>query len=252
MTDQIFFQPYLPNSLFRPGIDLWLLDCEKTELPAQFHKFLQEDEIRSANRYRMAERTRLAFASRVVLRLILSSYLQIHPHEIDIQRNDYQKPILEPTHQLYFNTSHSGSQILIGVSRNYTIGVDIEIIQDNIPWQSIAKRTFAPSEVNLIENAADPKTMFYKIWTAKESFMKGYGSGFHFPVDRFSITYTTGLHGSVNSSLPLSPADWSIKNFFVQPNSMAAVAAPANIPHLAGVEVTAEVLIQLAGSWNIA
>lgn len=244
--DQI---PHLEKE--RQGFDLWLVDFEPSEMLPLFSSVLVNEERVAAARYLSPERTGLAIASRATLRLLLSMYLQKPPQEIEILRNEYQKPILNSSDQLHFNVSHSADQILIGVSRGRQIGVDIESMRADTDWKNIAKHYSSPAEYEMLTTAEDPKFLFYQLWTAKEAFMKGYGTGFHFPLNQFSVEYTDAMHGKVSSLVPISPDHWQILNFQLSDSCMGAVAVPGELESINASRLSTQTINKIAASWNL-
>ena len=235
----------------RAGIDLWLIDFVATEMLPYFSTVLVNEERIAAARYLNTERTELAIASRATLRLLLSLYLQKPPQEIEILHNEYQKPVLNSADQLHFNVSHSSGQILIGISRQMQIGVDIESMRADTDWKNIAKHYYSAGEYEMMDTAEDAKSLFYQLWTAKEAFMKGYGSGFHFPLNQISVEYANPMSGRVSSTLPLSPDHWQIKNFLVTDSCMGAVAVPGELDSIHAYQIFAATLNKIAASWNL-
>ena len=81
-----------------------------------------------------------------------------------------------------FNISHSGSFAAVAVSDS-EVGIDIERIRDvNL---GIAKK-FSREEREYILSAENPQKAFFEIWTAKEAYLKKYGTGLTVPLDSFS------------------------------------------------------------------
>ncbi len=68
------------------------------------------------------------------------------PDAIAIVGDIYGRPMLKAG-DLEFNLSHSGDAVLVGVSLHSPLGVDIELVRDFPDFLTIAKRHFAPSEV---------------------------------------------------------------------------------------------------------
>ena len=251
MIDFKFLEQIPPFDKDKPGFDLWLIDFEPSEMLSLFSTVLVNEERVAAARYLSAERTGLAIASRATLRLLLSLYLQKHPLEIEILHNEYQKPMLNPSDQLYFNVSHSADQILVGISRHTPIGVDIESMRTDTDWKNIAKHYSSPAEYEMLNSAEDPKFFFYQLWTAKEAFMKGYGTGFHFPLNQFTIEYSDSLCGKVTSLVPLSPDHWQIQNFQLSDSCMGAVAVPGELESIHATRLSTQTIKKIAASWNL-
>ena len=93
------------------------------------------------------------------------------------------KPCFEGN-PLFFNISHSGERVVCAVG-SCNVGCDTELIRER--KHDIAERFFTEAECRLIEGDPEPKEMFYRLWTLKESFMKCTGLGLKLPLDEFEI-----------------------------------------------------------------
>ncbi len=103
--------------------------------------------------------------------------------DVKINRNN-AKPYIEDK-DIYFNISHSGEYAICAVSYE-NIGCDIEKISDfNI---KTAEKFFSKKETDIIKSELDydkRKELFYRFWTAKESYVKYLGTGLKTPFDSF-------------------------------------------------------------------
>ena len=73
--------------------------------------------------------------------------------------------------------SHSGALALIGISQRRPIGVDIELMRENIEELTLARDFFCGDEhhfLTTLEGAARLEA-FYRIWTGKEAVLKAFG-----------------------------------------------------------------------------
>ena len=84
-----------------------------------------------------------------------------------------------------FNITHAGDYAVLALS-SQTVGVDLEHIRP-IDWQKISARFFHPEERTYLEQADDPASEFFHIWTLKESFLKAEGLGFSISPASFAI-----------------------------------------------------------------
>lgn len=86
------------------------------------------------------------------------------------------KPYLVDHPELHFSLSHSGEAVMCAVSDS-AVGCDVEKIGER--KTTLAARFFHPAEQAMLAAApADTqRTLFYRIWTAKESFAKCTGQG---------------------------------------------------------------------------
>lgn len=87
------------------------------------------------------------------------------------------------------NLSHSGN-IALCAAGDSDIGCDVEKIKEaNL---KIAERFFAPSEYEALCKNSEPNRFFYRLWTAKEAFMKCTRLGFSLPMSEFEIDLADG------------------------------------------------------------
>jgi len=92
---------------------------------------------------------------------------------------------------LYFNLSHSGNWVLLGLSDS-TIGVDVEQVR-RINF-NIARRFFSSRECEDLFSISDINNRtdyFFTLWSLKESYIKAEGMGLSIPLDSFSIIKST-------------------------------------------------------------
>lgn len=103
--------------------------------------------------------------------------------ELTVARTERGKPYFENCGEIHFSISHSGDLFACAFAP-FPIGLDI---QEHVKRRGetdteaaerclkIAKRFFHPDEVDALER--DTVSAFYKIWTAKESYVKLTGRG---------------------------------------------------------------------------
>ena len=107
---------------------------------------------------------------------------------VEFEKNSHGKPYLSGANGgLYVNWSHSGEYVLCAVS-DREVGVDI---QENgrEPGASLIRRFLRPEERALFDRAPEEekKSLFYRYWTVKESFVKAAGTGFAAGVSGFYV-----------------------------------------------------------------
>lgn len=115
--------------------------------------------------------------------LLLNHALGIAAPEIKrpvIWKTDENGKLYIPDCDIYVNLSHSGKYAVCAVS-DKPVGIDIQICGK--PDMEIAKRFFAPDEVEYLENGGD----FFEIWVKKESFVKAVGKGLGMSLQSFSV-----------------------------------------------------------------
>lgn len=125
---------------------------------------------------------RLSLGVECLLRIALSN--EGHT-DFEYQYDSYGKPYIKGN--LFVNWSHSGEMAICAISNN-PVGCDVEIIK--AAKLNLAKKYFTENENKLLENDAD--TMFCRIWSAKESFIKFTGLGFRQHLKTFEVDLSKG------------------------------------------------------------
>ena len=107
--------------------------------------------------------------------------------DIEIKDNEYGKPYIVGTGNLYFNISHSGCMVMLGIA-DEPIGVDIQELKEMTV--DITNRFYHENECRLLSgmdnNMRDEA--FFRIWTLKESFVKQNGQGLSYGMSKFDVT----------------------------------------------------------------
>ena len=155
---------------------------------AAWGQLLDPAERERAAAFRFAEdRTRWA-AGRGALRELAARYLGASPAELRFEYGPAGKPQL-PDAPLRFSLSRSKDAVLIAFTSSGEIGADLERVRAGYDGSDIAGKFFAPAEVASL--AALPEgtrsEAFFRVWTAKEAYLKGRGDGLGFPLDAFEV-----------------------------------------------------------------
>ncbi len=156
---------------------------------------------------------------------LLAAYLCVDAATLRIERGEHGKPRLASAHTLEFNLSHSGDALLLGVSRNLPLGVDLEAPRRVRPVRELARRFFDPDEAAAL--TALPEAMqqgaFLRLWTAKEAALKAHGRGIGFGLHR--IAFELDAAGDiVGLRADDSPAPWQIVQLRPSPSHIGALA----------------------------
>ena len=172
-------------------VHLWCasLVCHESHLSI-FEATLSDIELASARRFVKKEDRAKYILSKSIQRQILARYLSVKPGAIRYTFGAHGKPALaSPSEGLQFNLSHSGDRLLLAVTQTDSIGVDIECERAGKPLMALAKRFFSPTEYACIQSLPphEHTKAFYRCWTRKESFIKGLGDGFSFPLADFVV-----------------------------------------------------------------
>jgi 4'-phosphopantetheinyl transferase len=182
-----------PYRLHDGEVHVWRIALDASPLTVTAAQlFLSDDERERALRLRHHEDRTRWITCRATLRLILSRYVGLAPEQLCFSFNGNAKPDL--SEQLgedacNFNMSRSGEFAICAIARGRRVGVDLERIQDEVPYADIARERFADEEVAMLNSLPmdDQRGAFFQMWTYKEAYVKACGIGFHLAIDRFAI-----------------------------------------------------------------
>lgn len=186
----------------RPGeVHLWR--AKLSEVPQTLHATLSDDELARGHRFHFERDRQRHFAAHSLLRTILASYLGVEPQELVFEKNEHGKPaICKPACSLRFNLSHSDDLMLLVVTHAREVGVDIEALRENVPFEALAEHYFEPSDALHIRMlpTAEKAWFFYDVWTSLEARLKAAGTGLTDPPrvidpDRWSLLTLTPADG---------------------------------------------------------
>lgn len=155
-----------------------------------------DDQIdRAAGVLSPAERSRFAGYSngvvarrfaigRAVLREVLGALQSISPAEVRIVEGEYGKPALArgvAKAPLWFSVAHCDELLLVALSREGEVGVDVERSRAIDCWQRVADRTLAAHEraelLRAVERGEEPERVFLRHWCRMEAELKAIGCG---------------------------------------------------------------------------
>ncbi|WP_445330273.1 4'-phosphopantetheinyl transferase family protein [Tychonema sp. BBK16] len=212
-------------------IHVWRVYLDRVSCLQSLQQTLSMDErTRAGNFYFEKDRSQF-IVGRGVLREILSYYLNIEPRDLRFGYNPYGKPFLIPAQggdMLCFNLSHAGGVALIAVTKNRNIGIDIESIRADFPWQQIAESFFSPLENAVLRSLPVDiqHQAFFTCWTRKEAYIKAVGKGLSIPLDGFDVTVAPGEPAAL-LNFPENPQEvfrWSLIELIPASEMIATLA----------------------------
>jgi 4'-phosphopantetheinyl transferase len=161
-------------------VHLWRAQLAATP---ELEAVLSVPELVRAGRFHF-DRDRLRYiAGRGILRHVLAGYLGIEPREVQFTTGPYGKPALTGSDtSLHFNLSHSDDLMLLAVTHVREIGVDVEFMKQNVPFETLADHYFTPEDAwDLRLLPAEKRAWkFYDVWTSTEARLKASGVGLSF------------------------------------------------------------------------
>ncbi|MCL6571521.1 MAG: 4'-phosphopantetheinyl transferase superfamily protein, partial [Bacillus sp. (in: Bacteria)] len=170
---------------FSEGYELHVWQCftsEASKVISSLYPHLSPEEKTKANRFRFSHDQNRYVVAHGLLRIILGAYVEREPAELIIERTNTGKPYLvtpEEVNTIQFNMTHSEDIVCYIISKVSEVGIDIEFINPNFDWYSIAKVYFTTPEMSLLESLPDDEQVkrFFTLWTRKEAFLKATGKG---------------------------------------------------------------------------
>ena len=197
------WKPISVPPALRPGeVHVWSAHLGKVDENAM-RKVLSPTEWIRAEQFHFDRDCSRFVAWRGLLRTILGRYLEMDPGEIRFGQGPHGKPELEgASSSLCFNLSHSGDLMLLAVAHARAVGIDLELIRDDVPFQTLADFYFEPEQAWHLRTLppAERAWWFYDLWTSTEAQLKAGGQGIGHGLkvlepDRWSLLKLTPAEG---------------------------------------------------------
>jgi len=203
-------------------VDVWRADL--AAMSDELEELLSSEELERARRIVRAGARTIWGRSRGLLRALLGRYLERDPRQLRFELGAHGKPRLAhegsaldgpPGPDLRFNLSHSGPLVLVAVSADHEVGVDVEHERDRggdgAHELALAARMFGAAEaqrLGKLERGRRAGELLHA-WALHEATLKCLGTGI----------------GGTRSSPPDSLAELWTATLDVGPGAAAAVAA---------------------------
>jgi len=141
--------------------------------------YLSAEESSRLPQYRSRAAAERYVVTRSLVRIVLSARLGIAPREIPVSRTDMGKPVV--AEGVHFNVSHSGDLILLALSAERAVGVDVERKREVAKVRSLTERWLTDAERRSFDRlctlGATDSDAFLRIWSLKEARLKALGVG---------------------------------------------------------------------------
>lgn len=204
-----------------------LLDQAGDELYQDAWATLDSAERARAGRFVFASgRTTFVFAHGL-LRRTLSDFADVAPSNWRFVAGAFGKPaVADGLPRLHFNLAHTDGVVACAIARD-DVGVDVEAINQRVDPLEIASRFFSPAEVVWIEQASDDqrRARFLELWTLKEAYVKGIGSGLSHPLNTFGFDLTSQSTIRFQAPTGEEPSAWQFSLCAPSARHRLAVAA---------------------------
>ena len=152
-------------------------------------QYTDKEKQAKIKRFVIAEDKKRALLAEVLKRAVICDTLKVNNDEIDFEYNKHGKPCLKHKPDFNFNISHSGKWIVCAMDC-MPLGIDVEQIKP-IDFD-IVRRFFSKEECEYFSACEENSklSLFYSLWTLKESYIKAYGKGLAIPLASFTIKLT--------------------------------------------------------------
>lgn len=163
-------------------VDIWTapLDVDAHEMDAMMSRLSSAERKRAAGV--LEERAvRQYVVSRAMQREILAGYAGGSPADIQFGVVAMGKPTLSRPNDIgiQFNTTHSGNLVIIAVTLNREVGVDVEEVRPVPRALQVSRRCFSEDEHRSLESLTESQLprAFLSIWVKREGTAKARGDG---------------------------------------------------------------------------
>lgn len=212
-------------------IALWYLPLPQMVDPeglAQLETYLspqEKERVQTLSRPQQSQHYRWV---RGTLRLLLAQSLGCSPPEVSFCYGPKGKPGLDPQihpQALQFNLSHAQAWAVIALTQNAGIGIDLEDLRRVAKVEALARRFFAPAEVQALCQLPMEKRQqyFFQLWTAKEAYLKAMGQGLSGGLNRVILDSSIPAY----QRLPQDCRPWQLLSFPFQEHYWLAIAVLA-------------------------
>ncbi len=220
------------------NVHIWFSFCDEIqdkEIIAHYRTLLAPNEALKLSQFRFSSDRHRYLVTRVLVRTVLSKYFPISPTQWSFSTNSYGKPVvaneIDALTKLSFNLSHTKKIVMLGVTTNNALGVDVENVR-SAPLQ-IADRFFSPMEALSLRSSpvADQNEKFFRYWTLKEAYIKACGKGLSIPLNSFSfhLAKNSPIKLSLNHAVNDDPGRWKFWQLFLSKEHLAAICVERSV-----------------------
>lgn len=104
------------------------------------------------------------------------------PGALEFGEGAHGKPFVRGSErEVRFNRSHSGDWVLIAISEEREVGIDVELARRDIDVLELGRTVLTSSELGALRALHDEarRAAFFRVWTRKEAALKAWGVGLH-------------------------------------------------------------------------
>ena len=172
---------------------LYIMNIDSLKAPEQFEQWyrrMPDFRKRKIDAFK-PERSKLQCLGAGILMDRAMADIGIGSYEVT--QDEHEKPHIKGRRDIFFNISHSGDMVILGIS-DKEIGVDVEKIKhfkDSLVNYVFTKGDKALAK-ELMDGASDSDKVYTRLWTVKESIMKHSGKGISMEPKSISLCLKDG------------------------------------------------------------
>lgn len=206
MLKNIISDEYYPFSTNQPitimpgEVHIWYADDREiidSDLLCRYLSCLSEEEKLQYEKFYFSKDRHQYLVTRAMVRNILSLYSHsTRPVDWVFLKNKFGKPFIKNELGdllLKFNVSHTVGMIVVAVTRDLDVGVDVELPGGNGLDIALIKNVCSCQEWSMLSGSIDvtqKEILFYDLWTLKEAYLKARGTGITIPLSNVSFLFS--------------------------------------------------------------
>jgi 4'-phosphopantetheinyl transferase len=192
----------------------------------RLRKLLGRDWTRYLELSRPDVRSRFA-ASRVLLKYAAGAALDVPADTLELGYRSTGRPYLRGNDALDVSLSHTDGLLMVGLTTNGFIGVDVEDAHREFYEAGLARHWCTPEELGAVAALAperrDPELV--RLWTLKEAYSKALGLGMQFRFTDFGFDFGQDRVRVGNADRSwVSDGEWAFQSHALTEDFTASVA----------------------------
>ncbi|MER5641535.1 4'-phosphopantetheinyl transferase superfamily protein [Kitasatospora sp. NPDC002227] len=166
-------------------------------------------------------------ASRILLKTAVGKLYDVGPEEVELGYREKGRPFIRGNDSVDVSISHTDGLLLVGLSTQGQIGVDVEPADRELYAQGLARHLCTEAELARVEALPLERrnAELIRIWTLKEAYTKAIGTGLMSSFGSFSVDGGGGCQGLRGPDGTLADTGrWSSQTFTDDPDYVLSVA----------------------------
>jgi 4'-phosphopantetheinyl transferase len=150
-------------------VDIWQIELDR--VPVTLQQNLSALDLREAARIVSAGEREVFLKVRCALRSILAQYLRCADDAMEFEQQAGGLGLASPSSLIRFNLSHSENLLLVAVTFARQVGIDVEFMRADLPFETLADYYFDPRDAHRLRHLGHSDRMrhFYQEWTSSEA-----------------------------------------------------------------------------------